>query len=479
MSDNEFKVTLSQVDGVTFLQVEWRLAGEYGKALAERFDVKPPELRLIDALIGMLRERRMVYKKEFMVLGEVLFSLLFFTPDRREYNSFGWKLKEAIQKSHGLLRLVLEFNEQQPHYATWPWEYLYWPQRPGEEQCSFFVAQGSKLLLSRYVMLDAKAPPPAKPPLRVLFVTPSPTKDTKLVAVEATSVRESLEELQKRYDDVGEKRLTFNPLQSPGPAGILTYKSFVSRLRTADPHVIHFVGHGRYDIGRDGWARGQLAFTDEDGREAWIDDQRFAEDIAESAPGIRLVVLQACESADTGRSESYQAVSGVAEWLSHKNIPAIVAMHYRVSGRVGNLFSRTFYEALTERQSVGEAMNQARQVLSDNEGEDMPLWSSFGLPVLYLRDHAEVLAATEVPGKAQMGSVMSHSSGASYRCPYDEVEFDPPNEEYFCGKCLRPLVCQEIDPLTGTKCLGIRRRKSDHCLKCGRPWRDPSDRQIA
>lgn len=92
------------------------------------------------------------------MLGELLFSLLFLTADRSNYNAFGSRLKQAIQEcSDYLLRIVLEFNEPEPHFAAWPWEYRFWPERYAEGVCKFFLAQRAELLLARYVMLvDAR-----------------------------------------------------------------------------------------------------------------------------------------------------------------------------------------------------------------------------------------------------------------------------------------------------------------------------------
>ncbi len=128
-----------------------------------------------------------------------------------------------------------------------------------------------------------------------------------------------------------------------------------SKLREFRPHVIHFIGHGKFED-EQGW----LALEDEKDHEVadWITDDTFASNLTQGEfPRPRLVFLDACEGA---YSSSYEAFRGTALKLVRSYIPAVVAMQYKVENEVANLFADAFYRSLSQGNPVDEAVQAGR-----------------------------------------------------------------------------------------------------------------------
>jgi hypothetical protein len=208
-----------------------------------------------------------------------------------------------------------------------------------------------------------------------------------------------------------------------------------------EPHVIHFVGHGQY-VSPEG---GQIAFMKEDRTADWITAKRFATLLLE-AFSVRMVFLQACESA---AGDPYHAISGVAQRLAHVNIPAIVAMQYKVKQPHAIEFAREFYKELAAGKSIDVAVQRARGPLSDEKGASS---HAFGLPVLYQRQPGGLFA--EVAGGEPRKA--TPSSGKRV-CPWCGFETGP--EDDACGKCAGDLICKCGRSIArpGNYCSGVDR----------------------
>ena len=396
-------------------------------------------------------------------------------------------------------KVELEFESEQHVLASWPWEYLYCPPLPGMGG-GYFLAESAKLVLTR--CLPLYLPPrnllvPEKDlPIRVLFVAASPGK---LSPVEYESVLEELKELEEQYKD----KITVLPLVDPYVKldGILvekynpnaTFSKFFDMVLNFDPHIIHFVGHGRC-LGEEG---GQLAFMDlnVNGDAHWVTDNELASKLMGTS--LRLVFLQACESALPSSPYSsyealadlhhnpYEAISGVAMHLAKQNIPAVVAMQYRIQSQVANEFARAFYTALADRKSVDAAMQEGRlKILT--QISDWAKTSSFGLPVLYLQQSGSLLAlkpettgtSAQTDLRQGVGAYMRGAAPAvvnvalssisstvadatlkqSFSCPWCQAICDPNDKFCECGK---PLVCPE--------CKTRITRLRSNCGECGKP----------
>jgi hypothetical protein len=279
--------------------------------------------------------------------------------------------------------------------------------------------------------------------LKVLLVAPS----SKQLKVESTSVREAL---QKLHDENVIKLTCLPQEQSADGRATVGYEEFERALRW-NPHVLHFVGHGRHS--QAGQAVGQLAFTDTAGLEPrWVGDQQLATSLGDNAPSLHLVFLQACESADSA-AHTHQVISGVAQAVFLQSIPAVVAMHSRVQGDVANSMAREFYAKLAEERSVLVALNHARRRIAI-ESDEPALWAAFGLPVLYLRGSGFISESETAPGGALRPP--QPAARKTIECPWcGMVDVRSDNT---CPKCTRLLVCP--------KCDARRVWKTDKCKEC-------------
>jgi hypothetical protein len=152
------------------------------------------------------------------------------------------------------------------------------------------------------------------------------------------------------------------------------------------PHIIHFIGHGKYEWSESGGV-GQVGLTRGDNI-AWCTEREFVELIRKINPEPNLIVLQQCEA---GKSNFTHGFSGVAVRLYRALTPAVVAMQHPITNLDAIAFSQHFYKKLFESGDVLNALQAGRLQLTD-EGrarEDMEREGSkdrraFGTPVLHL-----------------------------------------------------------------------------------------------
>jgi hypothetical protein len=374
-------------------------------------ELDPLAQQTISTLVGMLRENRLL-PDEYPVLGANLYEVIFGKPEIEQL------LEDALDLEMGTdLRIELEFDDERyTMLAGWPWEYLYHPAKTGEAGSGQFLAERTKLVLTRRLRPNRKKRSlrvaEAELPLRVLFVAPSPRD---LDPVLYTPPLEQLLSLEESLQTNGRKdRLEVWKLVDPERVGpdqpcdpTVTWDAFANQVDLVNPHLIHFVGHGEF---RDG--AGWVAFDKVDGNADWVKDVSFGNQLEPLNP-LRLVLLQACESGRAGVNP-YQAVSGVAMQLANRNIPAVVAMQDRVANEIANRFATSFYQALAAPSPVDLAVRAGRLGLGRPEEFDIPV---LGLPVLYLRDYELLWDPRQMgappPGSAPpAGPTMPGPSGA-------------------------------------------------------------------
>jgi hypothetical protein len=257
-----------------------------------------------------------------------------------------------------------------------------------------------------------------RPPLRILFVVLSPTATdppattgalapAPLARIEYEAVLETLLSLR---DDQGSSRIDLRVLTEeraddgtelpPDEVGIMTrasYGAFRGIVEDFDPHVVHIIAHGRYRYDNSGTPSGQIAFPHTDSTPNWVLDWDLSNVLRfPDIPSLRLVFLQACESAET-QSSPYQVISGLAQSLAQRGVPAIIAMHFQVESKLANEFARSFYDKLAQRTGIEVAMYAARRQMGVGEVMGEAKRGSFGLPVLYLRGSGALLTPLEVP----------------------------------------------------------------------------------
>ena len=296
---------------------------------------------------------------------------------------------DRAQDAGAGLRIRLRLSDV-PELAGLPWELLY------DRGDDWFVALSGSTPVIRYLHL------PARPravrvelPLRILVIRSGPTGYPPLdMAAEWAKVAGALAGLA----DAGLVAVT--ELAAP------TLSELRRTLAQDTFHVLHYMGHGRFDRLRGG----VLLFTGQDGRSVPVTGGDLGVMLADHA-SLRLAVLNACEA---GRTDPEDPFAGVAETLVRRGIPAVVAMQFEVSDEAAVELAPALYGALAAGLPVDAAVTEARKAMYTVS----PLeWAT---PVLYLQagdarlfdidQDARPVAQTHPGGQAPAGSGSARGS---------------------------------------------------------------------
>jgi hypothetical protein len=326
-------------------------------------------LRLFERWMS-IRDRRWD-EEEIRIFGQLLHRRLF------PGDSWEWVGRQSDARGDDLVRLMLAFPADQPssRLASLPWEYLCVPDRPGRN--GRFLVLEPWLVLSRVVpsgTLEHVEPPDEQ--VRILPVV-GDAANPRLGSVDYDDVLQAIKETEERR---GFSMLP--PMLEATAAGLRAAMSGPQNLR---PHVVHFLGHGRF---RDG--RGAVALRDPGGGTDWVDESRLARALCSEDWSPALVVLHACEG---GAVEFEERFAGLAPALVQAGALCVIAMQYAVTNTTARAFSTTLYAALAHRQSLDDAVHVARRALWE-ETEDPRL---LGIPMVYQRT-AEPLLIGNVEG---------------------------------------------------------------------------------
>jgi tetratricopeptide (TPR) repeat protein len=198
-------------------------------------------------------------------------------------------------------------------------------------------------------------------PLRVLMVTSRPV-DAGQIDVR-TIAREVLDALQDQIE-AGAIEIEF--LRPP------TMEQLQERLsdQKHPVHILHFDGHGKYNqypVGQEheGMKGGQLLF-ETDASRGTKGDPVDAESLGEMLgyAGVRVVVLNACQSATIGEKDNIS--SSMAIGLLLGTMQAVVAMSASVLATSAALYVKAFYGTLATGGAVQTAHEQALQALHEH-----------------------------------------------------------------------------------------------------------------
>ena len=397
-----------------------------GRSIPGTVRIDPLRQRIINIFSGWLADGKITRREELVILGSCLYEILFDAEISKEFKS---EFDRLQTQPSTVLRLMLEFETTARELAELPWEYIYYPDSGREK--GFFLAQRGRLILARHVPLNEDFNmEPDKKPLRILFVVSRPQD---LGPVRAEPTIQVVEGLKNRLPD----SIVIDTLDQP------TKRSLTEKIGEFRPHVLHFIGHGRYS---------QLGLLNDDLRTvAWISDVDLGDCFLEYQP--RLIFLQACEGAHT---ESYETFKGVALQLVYSRVSAVVAMQYQVENKVANSFARTFYESLGEGKPIDAAVQAGRLELGNylDEGQN---WSSraFGSPVLYLQSTQGIIFAD---AQIEREAVQQPSSTPNIvLCPKCFTRIASTSK--FCSDCREPLMlCPECKQIM---------RKNAFCSNCG------------
>ena len=303
-------------------------------------------------------------------------------PPERVTREFGERLSETLLG--GELRILYDRSRERareqrvnlrilidpdgPNVSRIPWEFTVDPNARDD-----YLALRVPIARSPH-LLQALAPLEVEPPLRVLGVMSRPS-DLPALEVERERQQVSAALQQLSSDLVRVEWL-------PGDR----WQQLASAVRGAPWHILHFVGHGGFDEDTES---GYLELSGEDGTAINVPATDLSRLVAENRE-LRLVVLNACESAATG---SHGTMASTAAKLIRDGVPAVVAMQYEITDPAALAFACSFYEAIAHGVPVDRAVTLAR------ESVKMTFRSlEWATPVLFLAsDETRVFAVPSRP----------------------------------------------------------------------------------
>lgn len=137
-------------------------------------------------------------------------------------------------------------------------------------------------------------------------------------------------------------------------------------------HVFHFMGHGGFDPNT---GKSALIFERRDGTGHPVNGEILRLALTDS---IKLVFLNACESARIGEADPFTAVSTE---LALAGVPAVLAMQFPISDAAAIRFSRRFYTLLATGIPVDHCLSGGRRAIR----LDPDIATEWGTPVLFMR----------------------------------------------------------------------------------------------
>jgi hypothetical protein len=333
-------------------------------------------------------------ERELALLGRLLHRLLFGESGPKIMKLMYGKLSEA-QESHRRMCVQLAFEDEQAELASLPWEFLY------DDQSSSFFATTNDLTLTRFIdgMKARQALLPNELPLRMLIVVSK--KGGRTVA--AQDVIKAITEFAGQHP---ERIKLDEPLIDPS---LLRMQEYLE-VEANRPHIIHFIGHGRYNKTK---RQGEIALAraDESDEADWVDQARFKNMFTNAGCIPKLVFLQLCEGAVVEGGELIASFEGLAPALIGANVQAVVAMQFPIKNVHAGRISTKFYDELTKHKSVGEAVQAARRIVSLVD----PV--AGGTPVLYMYGYDGAIVSKADAQPARSAAELRIGTSASEPAP--------------------------------------------------------------
>lgn len=245
-----------------------------------------------------------------------------------------------------------------------PWEYMVDPSRGDYLALCVPVVRDLQLM-------DPISPLPLSLPLRVLGISAIPSD---LPELDEKKERDRIAQVfqQQSSDKVDVHWL-------PGDR----WQDLAHALRSGTWHVLHCVCHGGFDEESD---TGYIQLSGSDGSAMRVHASDFQR-LIEGSPHLRLIMLNACESAVSGFEDVF---SSTAASLVRAGVPAVVAMQYEITDQAAFVFASFFYERIAEGLPVDRAVMLAREEVKMSLGS-----LEWATPVLFLAsDTTQIFSST-------------------------------------------------------------------------------------
>ena len=359
--------------------------GGAGEAGPVKLALDPTRRQVVELFEEWLREGKIGKRRELKVLGTLLYEAIF-TGDvgnffKRKLADFEKSLKDERKLSpEKRLRVELVFRQKAQDLARLPWEFLFCPDT--ETSRGFFLSSKTNLVLSRHIPSDVNRVVlnASEIPLKILVVLAQPKAILDKIALGAKGgtdekktdynpVINDIENFEKRMSSDGKQPLVkVKVLRDP------TFDEFIKQLEEYKPHVLHYIGHGRYDEKE----KDSLCLLEENRTEAkWLSSEAFAGVFEGGQP--RLVFLQICQDPTESSRVNF---ADLAPALIGMNVQAVVALRYPVTVAVARKFTNRLYDMLLNRESVASAVHEARRWMNL-----VDIDASLGSPVLFMHSY--------------------------------------------------------------------------------------------
>ncbi|MEZ4730457.1 MAG: CHAT domain-containing protein [Caldilineaceae bacterium] len=241
------------------------------------------------------------------------------------------------------------FMSHVPDLLRIPWEYLY------DRQQERPLALHPDRSLVRSLAVPGRKPVPVDGLLRVLVMISDPNDLPRL---------DSAAEWANLTNATATAAVDLIPIEP-------TYEALQRALRQHQPHIFHFVGHGRFI---DTAQQGVLYFQQADGKAVRCSAEQLAL-LLTSCESLRLALLNACHGAPPGQRSAF---AGVAQKLIQQGVPAVIAMQAPILDNDALAFSKEFYRALADGEPMEAALREGRKRIAE-------LSTAWGVPTLYFQ----------------------------------------------------------------------------------------------
>jgi hypothetical protein len=269
-----------------------------------------------------------------------------------------WARSLGTAGDRGLrLQIRLRPDGDPPFLDSLPWELLYQPDTRD------FLALSRLTPIVRSLEVPRPVIPLRQPPvLRILAVMADPP------GLDPLALAREREEIETALGDGPEVQIVFLTAARP--------ESLRRALLEEEFHVLHFMGHGALDRST---GQGVLYFT-RDGAPDPVPGETLA-NLLKDVKTLRLVFLNACETARAPAGEGRDPFAGVAAALVMAGLPAVIAMQLPISDPAAIAFSRTVYLRLADGDPVDAAVTEGRLAIYTAA----PATLEWAIPVLFTR----------------------------------------------------------------------------------------------
>lgn len=365
--DFNLEMTDLQEDGTFTVRVLGQTPG--GEMRADEAETASYDADALKMLLRKLEARRLK-EAELIELGEALAEMML---PGRVGELFDDSLKAVSGDGKGLrVRLRVEPLT----LAALPWEYIYQQKTAGEKVGQDFLALRN-VSITRYETTGAPLQPlEGREKLRIVAALASPLdQDILDLEKDKKAIQAAVAELESHLGE-GQDAIESAVLEQT------TREALLEALESAD--IFHFSGHGIFEgteLTPEGklLKKGRIILETEEAESDRFESGQLATVLR--GAGVRLVVLGACESA--ARDEG-GAWTGVAPALVREEVPAVVAMQFKVLDKNAARFIAYLYTRVLGGYSIDEAVADARRAIfvHSDKGAAERDW---GVPVIYLR----------------------------------------------------------------------------------------------